>query len=203
MIMPPPTPVPSVTMIILRYPTPPPFHISPSAATFASFPNSAFSPVSSSSSFFAFLYFQPRFAEPLTIPSAVTGAGTPTPIPRTCSFSMPCCSNLPLIASAISGRIADPSSSVLVTISHFSTMAPASLNRPSLTVVPPISTPKQYFISISPFLFIFHMRMRYSVTFVPHPLFLFCFIFFSLPDSPAHVCTVPVPHYIPSVSVCG
>ena len=46
----------------------------------------------------------PDIAEPLTIPSTVTGAGTPTPIPRTCSFSMPCCSNLPLIASAISGR---------------------------------------------------------------------------------------------------
>ena len=37
-IMPPPTPVPSVAMIRFFVPSPPPFHISPRAATLASFP---------------------------------------------------------------------------------------------------------------------------------------------------------------------
>ena len=45
---------------------------------------------------------------------------------------------------AQSGRIALPSSSVTVGISHFSIRSPLVLKRPSFTVVPPTSTPKQY-----------------------------------------------------------
>src|SRR5699024_11533258 len=54
------------------------------------------------------------------------------------------------IDAATLGRIALPSSEVSVVISHFSTILPPSSSRPILTVVPPMSTPKQYFIFRSP-----------------------------------------------------
>ena len=66
---------------------------------------------------------------------------------------------------------------MLVLISHLSTISPSVVNKPNFTVVPPISTPKQYFI--------------------------FCISPISLLNSAEHVCTVPELHYIPSVSVCG
>ncbi|CDC21973.1 unknown [[Clostridium] nexile CAG:348] len=143
MIIPPPTPVPSVTITIFFCPRPPPFHISPSAATFASFPTFTLIPVNSSSSCFTSLYSHPRFAVPLTIPSSDTGAGTPTPIPKTASFGIACSSNFSATEYATSGRIADPLFSVLVLISHLSTVSPSNLKIPIFTVVPPISTPKQ------------------------------------------------------------
>ena len=130
-------------MIIFFSPAPPPFHISPRAATFASFPMYAFKPVSSSISFFTSLYFHPRFALPFTIPSAVTGAGTPTPIPRMSSSDSFLSSIFVFNENAISGKIASPSANVFVGISHFSTIVPVSSNNPILTVVPPMSTPKQ------------------------------------------------------------
>ena len=154
-MMPPPTPVPSVTIIRFLYPAPPPFHISPRAATLASFPTSTSSPVSSSSSFFTSLYFQPRFALPKTIPSSVTGAGTPTPTPIISASARSCSAFFSLSDAATSGRIAFPSSSVWVLISHFSKIVPVASNKPIFTVVPPISTPKQYFIFLlSYFLFV-------------------------------------------------
>ena len=57
MITPPPTPVPSVTMTRFLHPAPPPFHISPSAATFASFPNVRFQSGQLFQFFFCFFIF--------------------------------------------------------------------------------------------------------------------------------------------------
>ena len=139
-IIPPPTPVPRVTIIRFLQPFPPPFHISPRAATFASFPTSTGYPVSSSNSAFTFTYPQPRLEVLLTIPFIVA-AGTPTPRPTTSSFVIPLSADLFRIDSATSGRIASPPLSVLVTTSHFSSNVPSVWNKPIFTVVPPISTP--------------------------------------------------------------
>jgi hypothetical protein len=49
------------------------------------------------------------------------------------------------MALAISGRIFSPLFCVLVVISHFSTFLPSFVKYPSLTVVPPKSTPNAYF----------------------------------------------------------
>ena len=54
MMIPPPTPVPRVTMIRFLAPCPPPFHISPRAATLASFPAFTLRPVRSPRSFSIF-----------------------------------------------------------------------------------------------------------------------------------------------------
>ena len=51
-----------------------------------------------------------------------------------------------IIAAAMSGKIASPSFSVWVGISHLSRTFPSVENNPIFTVVPPTSTPKQYFI---------------------------------------------------------
>ena len=60
-MIPPPTPVPSVTATTLEYPWPPPFHISPRAATFASLPASTGRFRRLCSSFFRLKVPQPRF----------------------------------------------------------------------------------------------------------------------------------------------
>ena len=150
MITPPPTPVPSVTMTIFFSPCPAPFHISPSAATLASLPTTTCQPVRFSNSFLTSLYPHPRLAVCGTTPLASIGPGTPIPIPATSFLSIPRSSSLPSAAFAISGRIAAPSFSVWLGISHFSRSTPSIWNNPIFTVVPPISTPKQYFIIILP-----------------------------------------------------
>ena len=57
---------------------------------------------------------------------------------------IPAAKGLPSAASAISGRIAAPSFSVWLGISHFSRSSPSVRNSPIFTVVPPTSIPKQY-----------------------------------------------------------
>ena len=162
-MIPPPTPVPRVTMTRFLQPLPAPSHISPRAATFASFPTAVRNPVSSSASRFTSLYPQPRLAVRWTIPSSFTGAGIPIPIPRTRSLAIPLSLSVTSRDSAISGRIASPSLSVLVGISHLSTSVPSVWNRPILTVVPPISTPKQNSITLTPYFFlIFSCTRLYS-----------------------------------------
>ena len=145
MMMPPPTPVPNVTIIRLWYPAPPPFHNSPKAATFASFPAFTGSPVSRSRSPTIFTYPQWRFTAQGTSPASLTGPGTPMPIPATDSFSIFFSWIFWLIVSATSGRMLIPLSSVLVLISHLSKTSPSTVNNPHFTVVPPTSIPKQYF----------------------------------------------------------
>ena len=140
-IIPPPTPVPSVTITISLWPFPPPCHISPSAAMFASFP--AFTGRSNNllSSSSTLKIPHPRFTHLITVPSAFTGPGTPIPTPATSDFSILFSSSLSSTDAAISLKIYFPPSSVLVVISHFSTISPCVVNRPIFTVVPPISTP--------------------------------------------------------------
>ena len=143
-ITPPPTPVPRVTITPLLWPAAAPFHISPNAATFASFPPLLGSPVNSVSSLVTSLYPHPRLAVCGTTPLASIGPGTPIPIPATSFLSIPRSSSLPSAAFAISGRIAAPSFSVWLGISHFSRSSPSVRNSPIFTVVPPTSIPKQY-----------------------------------------------------------
>ena len=133
---------------------------------------------------------------------------------------------------AQSGRIALPSSSVTVGISHFSIRSPLVLKRPSFTVVPPTSTPKQYL----PILFSSRFSRIFKKLFsclICDDVLLFCTIRqlhrctehyrfpfghfgtsdrFSPHPRPHPACaqgnsgllyTAPVLHCIPSFSVCG
>ena len=143
-MMPPPTPVPSVASTILVYPLPPPHHISPSAATLASFPALTGIPSSPPSVSLIFITSQPRFTALCTTPLPSTGPGTPMPTPATSSLAIFFSAALSSIAFAMSGRILLPFSSFLVGISHFSSTVPSGSNNPSFTEVPPKSTPKQY-----------------------------------------------------------
>ena len=145
MIIPPPTPVPSVTITTFLWPSPPPFHISPRAATFASFPTFVVIPVSFSISPARSTYPQCRLTAVTTAPSSFTGPGTPTPIPAISAFSIPFSKIFASIAAATSGMMFSPFPSERVLISHLSKTLPCTSNKPHFTVVPPISIPKQYF----------------------------------------------------------
>ena len=144
-MIPPPTPVPSVTMTTSLWPFPPPCHISPSAATFASLPTFTSNPVRFFNTSATLNSPQPRLTHCNTVPSPVTGPGTPTPMPWTSSFAMPADCILPSIAAATSSKIDAPLFSVFVLISQSSISVPFISNRPILHVVPPMSTPKPYF----------------------------------------------------------
>ena len=143
--MPPPTPVPSVTMMTSRHPFAPPCHISPSAATLASFPTFTFNPVRLPSSSSTLTMPQPRFTQRFTTPLLFTGPGTPTPMPCTSSLLIPSCTSLLSTALATSERMTAPPFSVFVLISHLSINLPSVSKKPILQVVPPISTPNAYF----------------------------------------------------------
>ena len=143
-MIPPPTPVPRVAKITFLYPFAPPCHISPSAATFASFPASTGIFKRDCISFLMLNVPQPRFTAPYTVPSESMGPGAPIPTPSTSSRSISRSSIFFKMLFATSGRILAPPFSVTVGISHFSRRSPSVLNNPSLTVVPPTSTPKQY-----------------------------------------------------------
>ena len=108
MIIPPPTPVPSVTITAFEYPSPPPFHVSPSAATLASFPTFVSSPVNSLQRSATLNTPHPRFTQRNTVPSSPTGPGTPIPRPATSSLLIPFSANFLFRLSAISGRICSP-----------------------------------------------------------------------------------------------
>ena len=152
MMMPPPTPVPSVTITIFLWPFPPPFHISPRAATFASFPTFTGSPPrASDSSAATSLMPQPTLTHRFTMLSRRTAPGTPMPTPATSSFSISLSSSFFRMEAAISGRICAPFLSFTVGISHFSSRSPATLKRPIFTVVPPTSTPNAYVFMIFSF----------------------------------------------------
>ena len=82
-----------------------------------------------------------------------TGPGTPTPTPSTCSAVMPFSCILSFTALARFPRMCSPALEVSVGTSHFSSRAPAVVNRPTLAVVPPRSMPNAYsFIFIYPLL---------------------------------------------------
>ena len=187
-IIPPPTPVPSVTAIRFLHPWPPPFHISPRAATFASFP--AFTGRSRSSASVSRMLKvpQPRFTAPYTVPSPSMGPGAPSPTPTTSFFSISFSSIFALMLSAVSARISSPPFSFLVGISHLSSKFPSISKSPNFTVVPPTSTPNTYLPIISPCLSLRLLNL-------PHPC--------ALPANSAHGCTVPAPRYIPSSSGGG
>ena len=152
---PPPTPVPSVTITALRQPLAQPIQISPSAATLASLPTSTLMPSSRPDSWMeTFRSPQPpRLAQTMgTIRLSSTGPGTPTPTPSTCSAVMPFSCILSFTALARFPRMCSPALEVSVGTSHFSSRAPAVVNRPTLAVVPPRSMPNAYsFIFIYPF----------------------------------------------------
>lgn len=148
MMMPPPTPVPSVTMTMFWYPAPPPCHISPSAATLASFPALTRSPVSTLRRCSTLNTSQPRLTHLNTVPSGPTGPGTPSPMPSTSKVKIFFSLSLSSTACAISFKINLPSASVRVGISHISSSLPLVSNRPILIVVPPISTPNAYVLLI-------------------------------------------------------
>ena len=144
MMMPPPTPVPSVTRITFLEPSAAPFHASPRAAILASLAAFAGRPVSALNSLATALKPQCRLTAIGTSPFSLTGPGIPIPTPSTLSFVIPLSSSFVLIASATSGRIEEPLFSSLVGISHCSTKVPFVRNRPHFTEVPPTSIPKQY-----------------------------------------------------------
>ena len=146
----PPTPVPSVTITISRYPLPPPCHSSPRAAAFASL---------QTQTFFCRRIFNcsctghashPRFTAPLTTPSRPAIPGVSMPTPMICSSASPRSLCLCSSEAATCSIICSPCSLVSVGISHFSISFPLSVNRPSLQLVPPTSTPKPYFSMFSP-----------------------------------------------------
>ncbi len=141
-ITPPPTPVPSVTITMLLNPLPPPRHCSPSAATLASLPALTFAtPVSLLNSLATEKIPHPRFTHLSTLPSSVTGPGTPIPIPVISSTEILSSLFFSLIEAAISGSIYEPLSSFLVAISHLVIILPSLSKSPILTVVPPKSIP--------------------------------------------------------------
>ena len=185
-MIPPPTPVPSVTITMLLKPFPPPCHISPSAAIFASLPTLTGSPIILDNSSAALKIPHPRFTQRRTVPSALTGPGTPIPIPFTSLLSICFSASLSSMDAAISPKIYFPPSSVRVVISHLSTIVPSAVKSPILTVVPPISTPNTYFAI---FLYILLISLRHYVNFSLY--------------SVLHGYTIPEPHCIPSSSVCG
>ena len=124
------------------YPFPPPCHISPRAATFASLP--LFTGIPSSSllnSCCGFPAFQPRFTHTSQCPSGRTGPGNPIPAPEKSESSSLLFFTVLRIEAAISPRMYFPSSSFLVGTSHFFTRVPSSSKIPSFTLVPPISIP--------------------------------------------------------------
>ena len=147
-MIPPPTPVPSVTIMTSLEPFAPPCHISPKAATFASFPTLIVNPVRLPNSSATFTTPQPRFTQRCTTPWLSTGPGTPIPIPCTSSLLIASCASLLSTAFATSERIDSPLFSVLVLISHLSNSVPFVSKNPILQVVPPISTPNAYFFMI-------------------------------------------------------
>ena len=95
----------------------------------------------------------PRLAQTMgTMRLSSTGPGTPTPTPSTCSAVMPFSCILSFTALARFPRMCSPALEVSVGTSHFSSRAPAVVNRPILAVVPPRSMPNAYsFIFIYPF----------------------------------------------------
>ena len=124
------------------YPFPPPCHISPRAATFASLP--LFTGIPSNSllnSCCGFPAFQPRFTHTSQCPSGRTGPGNPIPAPEKSESSSPLSFAVLRIEAAISPRMYFPFSSFLVGTSHFFTRVPSSSKIPSFTLVPPISIP--------------------------------------------------------------
>ena len=179
-MIPPPTPVPSVTITRLLWPLPPPCHISPSAATFASFPAFTGYPISFSSSSSTFSIPHPRFTHLRTVPSSLTGPGTPIPTPSTSSFASFLLSITSFIESAMSGRTFFPPSSVRVLISHLSSSSPSTVKSPIFTVVPPTSTPNTYLAMFfllphSPlFIVISRPAVIYCLSPPPLPFIIFC-----------------------------
>ena len=149
---PPPTPVPRVTMTALRQPLAAPIQISPRAATLASLPTSTFRPSSRPESWADTLRWPqpPRLAQTMgTTLLSSTGPGTPMPTPSTCSAGMAFSCILPMMAAARFSRMCSPALEVSVGTSHFSSRAPAVVNRPILAVVPPRSMPNAYSFIIS------------------------------------------------------
>ena len=164
-MIPPPTPVPSVTMITSLQPFAAPCHISPRAATLATFPALTLRPVRFPSSSSTFTIPQPKFTQRFTTPLLLTGPGTPIPTPCTSSLLMPSCASLLSTACAISDRIAAPLFSVLVLISHLSINLPFVSKKPILQVVPPTSIPNAYF-------FIFDPPVFFAATYLPRVFLL-------------------------------
>ena len=140
------------------YPLPPPCHISPRAATLASFPLFTVTPSSRRlSSSWGFIRRHPRLTHTSTNPSGITGPGTPSPIPtRSVLRLSPLSSILARMDRATSGRICVPPSSLRVFTSHLSKSSPVISKSPIFTEVPPTSTPIHFIpmVSILPFTFI-------------------------------------------------
>ena len=173
-MIPPPTPVPSVTMTRSWHPLPAPSHISPRARHIGVISHCSPDPVSSSASRFTSYTPSPgwRSAGQCRPLSQGQGSRSRSPAPGLLRslFSLRVLSR----DSAMSGRIASPSLSVLVGISHLSTSVPSVWNRPILTVVPPISYSKAKFhLSCPPISFSYF---------------------------PAPACTAPARHCSPSFS---
>ena len=95
----------------------------------------------------------------------MTGPGTPTPTPFTSAVLQPAASRCLSMDVQISNTILAPAFSFLVGISHFSSSSPASLNIPSLTVVPPMSTPKQIIPVPPEFLMLLYSFVRQHESF--------------------------------------
>ena len=143
-------PVPSVIITISRQPLPPPLYISPSAATFASFPAFTFKPDSFENSSSMLNTPQPKFTALKTVPSFFTGPGRPIPIPSTSSLSIESSLSFDITESYMSLSMLLPLSVVSVFISQSSLRTPSHVKKPILTVVPPISIPNTYFFISHP-----------------------------------------------------
>ena len=145
---PPPTPVPSVTKTTSGLLAPAPTQRSPKAATFASLsiangiPNS-FSMTDPTS----WVSAQFRLKAPVTVLFLrSTAPGDPIPIPIKSSAVSPYIAKRCFKDSIIFGTMWRPSSSVFVSIAHFSWTLPSAVKIPNLTVVPPRSIPKSFLL---------------------------------------------------------
>ena len=136
MMMPPPTPVPSVTMTMLRAPFAEPAVASPSAAQLASLSSCTAQPNSGRNASAKQTLFMPRLVPNLSVQVALSNEpGTPMPMLVMLSGAIP---RSPHSASASSFISASP---VRVGVLRLLSSVPSSSHSAALTDVPPRSIP--------------------------------------------------------------
>ncbi|CAB5029699.1 unannotated protein [freshwater metagenome] len=144
MMMPPPMPVPTVTIVKSSISSPAPNLNSPHAAAFPSFSTTTGRPTTSSSKARAGTFDQPRFGAKKTVDLAEsTGPATPNPTPTTAPGygALSSATTSATTARALFASLRGDSRRAVVTI------APDSSTKPAKILVPPTSTPTLKVIS--------------------------------------------------------